>query len=432
MLTREQNDLLHKVGPGTPMGELLRRYWHPVAAVAELDDDPVKAVRLMGEDLVLFKVAPNGDDDRADGAGANGGGSWTSGAGGYGLLERHCPHRRADFSYGWTEEGGLRCSYHGWLFDAEGRCIAQPFEQTAHPDGAFKDKVQARAYRAQAKAGLVWAYIGPDPAPELWDWDRYYDRGYKQVVFSDVPCNWLQCQENSIDPVHFEWLHSNWSLRRKGDAGYSPTHTRLGFDEFEFGYRYLRVRSDTDEENELWTVGRVCLWPNALYTGHFEWRAPVDDENTLSVGWFIDPLPGDAPFEQERVPHWRSPAVDERTGRWITSHIMNQDFTAWAGQGTVSDRWNEHLGESDRGVILMRKRLMDDLAVVEDGGDPKGVLRDAARNTKIPLPRIRAEIGQFAPTKHPPAFPFLAGQPPEVVAEYHALWKAHGGEVPVD
>lgn len=111
---------------------------------------------------------------------------------------------------------------------------------------------------------------------------------------------------------------------------------------------------------------------------------------------------------------------------------MNQDFTAWAGQGTVSDRWNEHLGESDRGVILMRKRLMDDLAVVGDGGDPKGVLRDAARNARIPLPRIRAEIGQFAPTKHPPAFPFLAGQPPEVVAEYHALWKAHGGEVPGD
>ena len=433
MLTREQNDLLHKVGPGTPMGELLRRYWHPVAAVGELDDNPVKPVRLMGEDLVLFKIAPNGGGANGGGDRADGGGyAGASGAGGYGLLERHCPHRRADLSYGWTEEGGLRCSYHGWLFDAEGRCIEQPFERIAHPDGAFKDKIQARAHQAQAKAGLVWAYIGPAPAPELWDWDRYYDRGYKQVVFSDVPCNWLQCQENSIDPVHFEWLHANWSLRQKGDAGHSPTHTRLGFDEFEFGYRYLRVRADTDEENELWTVGRVCLWPNALYTGHFEWRVPVDDEHTLSVGWFIDPIPGDAPFEQERVPHWRSPAVDERTGRWITSRIMNQDFTAWAGQGTVSDRWNEHLGESDRGVILMRKRLMDDLAVVGDGGDPKGILRDAARNVKTPLPRIRAEIGQFAPTKHPPAFPFLAGQPPEVVAEYHEIWKAHGGEVPGD
>lgn len=174
----------------------------------------------------------------------------------------------------------------------------------------------------------------------------------------------------------------------------------------------------------------VCLWPNALYTGHFEWRVPVDDENTLSVGWFIDPVPGGEPFEQERIPHWRSPAVDERTGRWITSHIMNQDFTAWAGQGIVSDRWNEHLGESDRGVILMRKRLMDDLAVVGDGGDPKGVLRDPARNVKTPLPRIRAEIGQFAPSTYPPRFPFLAGQPREIVEEYRALWKSRGGALP--
>ena len=139
MLTPEQNDLLHKVGPGTPMGRLMRRYWHPVAAVGELDDNPVKAIRLMGEDLVLFKDV----------------------AGEYGLLERHCPHRRADLSYGWVEEdGGLRCSYHGWLFDTTGRCIGQPFEQIAHPEANFKEKVRATAYHVQAKAGLLWAYIG--------------------------------------------------------------------------------------------------------------------------------------------------------------------------------------------------------------------------------------------------------------------------------
>ena len=265
--------------------------------------------------------------------------------------------------------------------------------------------------------------------PELWDWDRYYDRGYKQVVFSTIPCNWLQCQENSIDPVHFEWLHSNFSLRQKGDAGFSPTHTRIAFEEFEFGIRYLRIRSDTDEENDLWKVGRVCLWPNALYTGHFEWRVPIDDEHTLSVGWFIDPIPGEQPFEQERIPYWHSPIVDKRTGRWISSHTMNQDFIAWVGQGSVSDRWNEHLGESDRGVIMLRKQFMDDLAVIEDGGDPKGVLRDAARNAMAPLPRIRAGIGQFAPTPHPPRFPFLVDQPEAIVAEYHALWKEYGGDL---
>ena len=402
MLTPEQNDLLHKVGPGTPMGGLMRRYWHPVAAVGELDDNPVKAVRLMGEDFVLYKE-PSGE---------------------YGLLERHCPHRRADLSYGWVEaDGGLRCSYHGWLFDAQGRCIGQPYEQIAHPDAAFKDKVRARAYRAEAKAGLVWAYIGDEPAPELWDWDRYYDRGYKQVVFSTVPCNWLQCQENSIDPVHFEWLHSNWSLRLKGSGNFSPTHMRVGFEEFEFGFRYLRIREDTDEEDELWKVGRVCLWPNALYTGHFEWRVPIDDEHTLSVGWFIDPAPGARPFEQERIPYWTSPIVDERTGRWINSHVMNQDFIAWVGQGAVSDRWNEHLGESDRGVILLRKRFMDDLATVADGGDPKGVLRDAKRNVKLPLPRVRSGAGRPAPGPEPPRFPFLVDQPPEIAEEMAAVWR---------
>ena len=106
---------------------------------------------------------------------------------------------------------------------------------------------------------------------------------------------------------------------------------------------------------------------------------------------------------------------------------MNQDFIAWVGQGNVSDRWNEHLGESDRGVIMLRKQFMDDLAVIEDGGDPKGVLRDASRNDRMPLPRIRNEVGQFAPTAYPPVFPFQVDQPKEIEAEYHALWAEYGG-----
>ena len=341
MLTRQENDLLRQVGPGTPMGELMRRYWHPIAAVAEMDDTPVKPVRLMGEDFVLYR-------DKA---------------GTYGLLERHCPHRRADLSYGWVEQHGLRCSYHGWLFDEAGRCLAQPFEEKAHPDARFKDKISVEARHVRAKAGLLWAYIGEAPVPELWDWDRYYDRGYKQVVFSTVPCNWLQCQENSIDPVHFEWLHSNWSLRLKDEDGESPTHLRVGFDEFEFGFRYRRVRADTDEENELWTVGRVCLWPNALFTGHFEWRVPIDDETTLSVGWFIDPIPGERPFEQEIVPYWRAPIRDEETGRWITSHVMNQDFVAWGWPGSrvrplERAPWRERSGRH-HGQEALHGRLED-------------------------------------------------------------------------
>ena len=266
--------------------------------------------------------------------------------------------------------------------------------------------------------------------PELWDWDRYHDRGYKQVVFSEVPCNWLQCQENSIDPVHFEWLHSNQSLRLKGAPDYSPTHTRVGFDEFEFGIRYLRIRSDTDEEDDLWKVGRVCLWPNALYTGHFEWRVPVDDEHTLSVGWFIDPMPGEQPFEQERIPYWYSPIVDEGDGSLDIQPHHEPGLHRVGGAGECVGRWNEHLGESDRGVIMLRKQFMDDLAVIEDGGDPKGILRDASRNDKLPLPRANVRTGLYEQTKYPPVFPFLVDQPEAVAAEYHAAWKEYGGELP--
>ena len=300
-------------------------------------------------------------------------------SGSYGLLDRHCPHRRADLSYGMVEACGLRCHYHGWLFDGAGRCLEQPFEDVAHPDGRFRDKIRITAYPVEAKAGLLWAYLGPAPAPLVPDWDLFGDQGYKQIVFSEVPCNWFQGQENSIDPIHFEWLHSNWTAAQRGEGARAPRHLKIGFDEFEWGFVYRRVREDSTEQDDLWTVGRVCLWPNCLYTGKFEWRVPIDDEHTLHVAWFNDPVPGAAPFVQERIPYWFGPVTDPVTGRYITSHVMNQDFVAWLGQGTIADRTQEHLGESDRGVILFRKRMLEEAAIVARGGDPKAVVRDPQR-----------------------------------------------------
>jgi len=383
------------------MGELLRRYWHPVAGAAEFvpsGGKTVKPVRILGEDLTLYRDS----------------------GGDYGLVDRHCPHRRADMSYGFVEERGLRCNYHGWLFDRDGACLHQPFEETRHPEGNFKDKVRIKAYPVRELAGLLWAYLGPDPAPELPDWERFHDRGFKQVVFSEVPCNWLQCQENSIDPVHFEWLHDNWGKVLRGEDGpRAPQHRRLGFDEFDYGFLYRRVREDTTEQDELWTTGRCCLWPNALYTGHFEWRVPIDDTSTLSVGWFLDELPGDAPFRQEVIPSWDAPVKDPETGRWITSHIMNQDFVAWAGQGSVADRSLEHLGESDRGVILLRKRFLDDLDAIQAGRDPMALIRDPAANHRVHLPIIPRAV----PENGPRPFPFLAGQPAGVREEHQRAWR---------
>ena len=406
MLSAEDNARLTRVGRGTPMGELMRRYWQPVAAVAQLDEHPTLPVRLMGEDLVLYR------DTR----------------GRYGLLDRHCAHRRADLAYGTVEDCGLRCHYHGWLFDGAGACLEQPFEEAARPEARFKDKIRLAAYPVEAKGGLLWAYLGPAPAPLVPDWDLFHQRGYKQIVFSEIPCNWVQGQENSIDPIHFEWLHSNWSAAQRGDAARAPRHLKIAFEEFEWGFTYRRVREDTTEDDELWTVGRVCLWPNCLYTGKFEWRVPIDDERTLHVAWFNDPVPGAAPFEQARIPYWHGPIRDLRTGRWITSHVMNQDFVAWIGQGPVADRTLEHLGESDRGVILLRRRLLEEADIAARGGDPKAVVRDPAKNQRLPLPTIREGRGApVRPADGPRPMVFHAGQPPEIVEEMRRIWAERSG-----
>ena len=368
MLDEATNRIFSQVGRGTPMGELLRRYWHPVAAIAELDEHPIKPVKLLGEDLALYKDL----------------------SGNYGLVDRHCAHRRADLCYGFVEQTGLRCNYHGWLYDHAGRCIEQPYEQLADPGSSYKDRIRIKAYKVSPRAGLLWAYLGPEPAPLVPNWEPFtWANGFVQIVFSEVPCNWFQGQENSIDPVHFEWMHDNWSVRLKGTEGpYSPRHLKLDFTEFEYGIQYKRIREGADETHPLWTIGRVCLWPNALYTGnHFEWRVPVDDGTTLSVGWFFSRVPRDRePYVQQRIPYWTSPVKDQATGRWITSHVMNQDFVAWVGQGVVADRTQEHLGRSDRGIILMRRRFMHDMEAVRKGSDPKGIIRDESENRSVVLP----------------------------------------------
>jgi 5,5'-dehydrodivanillate O-demethylase len=375
MLSEEQNRLLTQVRPGTPMGSLLRRYWMPIAAVDEFDKISIKAVRVFGEDLVLYRDL----------------------AGTWGLVERHCPHRRADLSYGFVEECGIRCNYHGWRFDETGQCREQPFDDTAYPEANFRDKIKTTAYPVETLGGLVWAYMGPQPQPLLPNWEPFtWTNGFAQIVFSKIPCNWLQAQENSIDPVHFEWMHRNWTVRLKGDQGaYGKKHLKIDFKEFDYGWTYHRLVEDMPEDHERWAVGRICLWPNCLGPNqHFEWRVPMDDENTLSVIWHFTPVPIERqPYEQKSIPSWEGPIKDPLTGRWLTSHITNQDVVAWVGQGTVTDRTKEHLGASDRGVIIMRKQFLEDLAKIERGEDPKGIIRDPKINEGgITLPIVSREM----------------------------------------
>jgi len=404
LLTAERNEMLTRVGPGTPMGDLLRRYWQPIAGVSEFDKNSLKAVRLLGENLVLYKNL----------------------SGSYGLVDRHCPHRRADMSYGWVEAPGIRCSYHGWRFDESGRCLEQPYEDTANPKPS-KAGCDIKAYPVRELAGLLWAYLGPAPAPELPVWEPFnWQNGFREIVLADVPCNWFQCQENSIDPVHFEWMHDNWSNRLRGGDDNAPKHLKLKFEEFDHGFIYKRVREGQSEQDRYWTVGRVALWPNGFYLGrHFEWRVPVDDENTLSVAWFFVRVPkGREPYMQKSIPTWFSP-IKGPDGRWITSHVINQDIVAWVGQGTIADRTKEHLRSSDVGITMMRGRFFEELEAIKAGRDPKGVIREPGRANNLALPDMARELNTIgiplAEFQNDPLlkqrlkeFRHHFGQPPEV------------------
>ena len=381
MLTIEQNERLTQVGPGTPMGELLRRYWHPIAPSDELNEDnPTKEVRLLGEDLVLFRSA----------------------AGKVGLIEPQCPHRKANLSYGVPEPEGIRCAYHGWLFDEQGRCVDQPSE----PAGSkFKDKVRIKAYRVEELGGLIFAYMGPEPAPLLPRWDLLTWTHIRRTIdMHHVPANWLQCMENSFDPVHFEWLHRNfggYAAKRAGKeqekwlrdtAERGLHHERIGFDRFEYGVIKRRIITGETEESEWWRVGHPVIFPNILREGTgrrhgFQYRVPVDDTHTLhlQIQAYL-PQEGES-FPEEGVTEWQYIPVFGPDGRVLADGIIAQDVLAWTIQGPISDRTTEHLGVTDLGVIMFRRLLDEQLKIVADGGEPMNLQRDPSKNECIVLPQ---------------------------------------------
>ena len=379
MLSVQENDALTRVGKGTLMGELMRRYWHPIAAAGELEERPTKQIRLLGEDLVLYK-------DRS---------------GTIGLIDRLCAHRRVDLSYGIPEENGLRCMYHGWMYDETGQCIEQPFEETVHPDGRFKDKVKIAGYPVKVAAGLVFAYLGPQPTPELPMWEPLtWDNAVRDIAVSHLDCNWLQCQENSLDPVHVEWMHvyfGRYSQEGNNWSGPSallelPGHQKIGFDEFEYGIVKRRILEGETEADEDWAVGHPVVFPNYLKSGSvstpaFQIRVPMDDENTAY--WWYRCFTKESgvpikPQSPDEIPFYTAPVPQlDQTGlpQWdILDNNSGQDIVAWITQGAITDRSHENLGRSDKGVVLYRKMLEDALQAVEKGEDPKNVFRDPGIN----------------------------------------------------
>ena len=369
MLTAQENEQLSQVGRGTPGGELMRRYWHPIAAAVELDEKPTKPVRLLGEDLVLFK-------DRS---------------GTVGLIGRLCHHRRVDLSYGIPEEHGLRCMYHGWMMDATGQCIEQPFEETVHPDGHFKEKVKIDGYAIQELAGVLWAYMGPDPIPSLPRWELLVrENTVRETTFRKLACNWLQCQENSVDPVHLEWLHVYNTKYRNEQRGVTETFLpssirtqRISFETTSFGIQRYRMLDGNGEDHKDWVVGHPMMFPNFNYSSagiheFIQYRVPTDDTHTLHVTCYAySAAPGAKAPPQSTVPYRYEPTRDS-DGRPRLDLILDQDMAAWESQGELVDRTREHLGESDRGLLMFRKLLRGQMRVVAEGKDPLNVFREGA------------------------------------------------------
>ena len=389
MLSKEENELLCRVGPGTPAGNLMRRYWMPVLHSWELpapDCAPIR-VRLLGEDLVAFRD--------------------TSGR--VGFLEEGCPHRLASLWLGRNENNGLRCVYHGWQFDVEGNCI----DQMNEPE-SFANKIKAVAYPALERGGVIWAYMGPAelrPPPPDFEYTRV-DENHRAVTKVWQECSWLQALEGGIDTSHAPILHRAFGAGGAGIAstsafvrGKAPT---LDVDFTDYGYRYTGVR-ELDEDQQ-YVRGYHFVMPftqlrpgqnvgrdNAerpMVAGH-HW-VPIDDHNCMVWNWHYSygdhvlegdervlDASGNGPTHVDKSNQFR--AYGNSGNGWLVDRdvqktktftgipgINAQDRAVQESMGNIVDRSREHLGPADRAIISARRILTNAVRAVERGETPAG------------------------------------------------------------
>jgi phthalate 4,5-dioxygenase len=388
MLTQAQNDLLTQTGPGTPGGKFLRSYWQPIAASEEMPigGDPLP-IRIMSEDLVLFRD----DKDRL------------------GLIGLRCAHRGTDLSYGRVEDGGLRCLYHGWLFDINGKCIDQPAQPA---DKKFCDKVKHTAYPVQEKGGCIWTYMGEGEPPVIPDFEFLIAPESNRITFRvQQMCNWLQGLESSTDPAHTTFLHRRPSgipsersgadisaLRGEEPPDISTEPAPYGTRIFALhnapnGRKYLRVN------NYVFPAGATpsTSYGELGYQGR--WYVPVDDNSHFRFEFFYQ---YSKPLDKERLKKNRAQNVapdlrhvrrpenrylqdrDElRAGKsygGMGLHFPSQDAFAIETQGAIQDRTKEHLGTSDVVIAAVRRQLLKAVEQVRDGKEAPGLLRAGSPN----------------------------------------------------
>ncbi|NIO06642.1 MAG: Rieske 2Fe-2S domain-containing protein [Deltaproteobacteria bacterium] len=369
MLTQEVNELLTRVGPGTPAGTLLRRYWQPVCLASELTEaNPKKRVTIMGEDLVVFRLpGEQGSSVR------------------YGCLGDHCAHRGTSLFYGFVEPDGIRCSYHGWKYDPDGKCLEQPFEK--NPE--FKNKVCQLSYPVERLAGVLFIYMGPpEKKPLLPRWDVLVRTDGKRTidVHPVLECNWLQAMENSVDTVHTYYLHGHVMEQLGSPLGrfyYRPIED-YSWDICEWGITKRCVYGGDRPEEEF---RPPLVFPNILripqhYVEALHWRVPIDDTRTQITVMCFDPTSETRNDPEEPEVRYLSSLITPEGEHEMTS-FSSQDKMAWETQGRIFDRSQENLGSSDEGIIMYRKMLREQIELVQRGGEPMALVRNPEKNKII-------------------------------------------------
>lgn len=385
MLTREENEVLTRVGPRTPAGELLRRYWLPVGVASELTvENPTQIVRILGETLVLFR-------DKS---------------GRIGLIEDRCSHRGASLCYGRVEARGISCPYHGWLYDTQGNCLETPAEPAA---SKFHLTVKQKAYPVQKLVGLYWAYMGPGAAPVMPNFDIWFRKdGHRKIFIQpQLDCNWFQAMENSVDPAHLQILHQDTANRGRAiqDSTRGLTDDVEKFDFYEVSYGIMKQRTYKNGMIDEHPV----IFPNILRQGNVgQIRVPIDDTHTKI--YFVRFFPSengetvehdDPPVEYIK-PYKNPPDALHPFTRFRMDAVQAQDHMAWETQGPIADRTRERLTSADRGIILLREVMFREMKKVQRGQDPMGIIRDEAKNPFVDT-HLMESIAQSSEDRAPRA-----------------------------
>jgi nitrite reductase/ring-hydroxylating ferredoxin subunit len=370
----EDDRELTRVGPGTPAGEYLRRFWHPIAYTSQVKDVPL-ALKIMGEDLVLFR-------DKS---------------GQLGLIEAHCPHRGTSFEYGKIEERGIRCCYHSWLIDVDGKILETPGEPE---DSTLKDRLYHGAYPVRDFRGLIFGYMGPpEKTPEFPRLDIFEAPGRNWEVGAveggtgsptHLPCNWLQDVDNFVDIQHEEFVHSTISGIQFLEPSGRPLEELAIIGQTEYletpiGILTLaarRVRPET-----VWVRNIEFVWPNIAILGRsilmdhqwgtgetevhclprLAWVVPIDDTNHMMLDMVHMPIGETFPPALQGGGVYPSPSTPKS---YDDMQRMPGDYEAQVNQRPIAVHALEHLGATDRGITMMRKGLRRRIRMVQRGEDP--------------------------------------------------------------